>query len=187
MSEFKNMSWYVTDAASASYYSHCLKIKKGEVWLYPTITSYFTMFLFFAVGAIFMLSTIASYFEDGIFYYDSDFIPDVLLSSIFAGIGATMYTLRSRAVFSKEKGLYQDKRKAFAKPDVELSNIQCLQLFKHRVKGSKGNGYKCYQLNIVMHNGDRVTVMNHGGKREIIRDAHLLSDYLEIPLVTRDI
>jgi len=63
-----------------------------------------------------------------------------------------------------------------------LKDIHALQIISELRSGSKGGPYHSYELNIVLTDGQRINVVNHGDKTRIEADANILSKFLDVPL-----
>jgi hypothetical protein len=50
-----------------------------------------------------------------------------------------------------------------------------------RVSGNKSS-YLSYELNLVLSDGRRINVIDHGDKIKILVDAHDLAEFLDIPI-----
>jgi hypothetical protein len=62
-----------------------------------------------------------------------------------------------------------------------LSSIHALQLLSEFVSGSK-NSYYSYELNLVLDNGSRINVVDHGNLERLRADASTLSQFLDKPV-----
>lgn len=113
-----------------------------------------------------------------------------VFSLLFIGAGSLFYYLKAKpVVFDKLSGLYWKGRK---KPDhnfnstgkqegVPLREIYAIQLVSEYIKGDK-NSYYSYELNLVLSNGERLNVIDHGKKSKIVEDANTLSEFLNKPV-----
>lgn len=116
------------------------------------------------------------------------FLP--LFGLVFGGVG--FYTLRSAMVprvFDLSHGYYcRDRRKpehsfdvSAIKDHIRLEQIHALQLISEHVTTSKSS-YRSYELNLVLRDGSRIHVIDHGGRQALVRDAKTLSTFLDKPL-----
>ncbi|MFC1839938.1 hypothetical protein ACFL1N_10185 [Thermodesulfobacteriota bacterium] len=108
----------------------------------------------------------------------------------FAGAGGSLLYFRTvPIVFDKRTGYFWKGRKA---PDevidqrplkhfVELEQIHALQLISEYVSENKYS-YNSYELNLVLEDGKRINVIDHGNRNKLREDAGTLSDFLEIPV-----
>jgi len=62
-----------------------------------------------------------------------------------------------------------------------LHDIHALQIISEFCRSSK-NSYFSYELNIVMNDGRRINVVDHGNKEQLKRDANALSNFLNKPV-----
>lgn len=114
----------------------------------------------------------------------------ILFGGIFVGVGAFLYyTFAKPVVFDKMKGFYW---KGWKKPDhttertatknmAPLSEIHALQIVKEYVRSDK-NSYYSYELNLVLRDGTRLNVVDHGKINALREEALKLSQFLGKPL-----
>lgn len=113
-----------------------------------------------------------------------------LFGLVFGSVG--FFTLRSAMiprVFDLAHGYYcRDRRKpeqsfdvSAIRDHVRLDQIHALQLISERCSG-KNSSYSSYELNLVLTDGSRLNVVDHGGRQAILRDAEALSNFLGKPL-----
>ncbi len=109
---------------------------------------------------------------------------------VFTIIGACMlYFGTAPIVFDKQKGFFWKGRKApdevFDKTTIkhftELENIHALQLISEYCRGNKSSYYS-YELNLILKDGNRINVVDHGNQRKLKEDANTLSAFLEKPV-----
>ncbi len=70
---------------------------------------------------------------------------------------------------------------------IPFSQIHGLQLIEEYNRDSRINiadsyMYYSYELNLILKNADRVNIMSHGDKNEMIKDAKMLAAYLSVPI-----
>lgn len=60
--------------------------------------------------------------------------------------------------------------------------MRALQVLTEHVSSDKGS-YRSYELNLVLADGSRLNVTDHGKLDRIMNDAKALSEFLEVPLI----
>jgi hypothetical protein len=149
---------------------------------------FFGSFLLGGIGVAVGVS--AFHFSTGTF----PFSPDTVLP-LFAGIGfavvggCLLYFGTAPIVFDKSRGFFWKGRKAregvfdsnSLKHFAGLEDIHALQLISEYCRGSK-RSYYSYELNLVLRNGRRINVMDHGDCEKLREDAQTLSQFLERPV-----
>ncbi|MBO3117544.1 hypothetical protein J4050_12355 [Winogradskyella sp. DF17] len=109
---------------------------------------------------------------------------------IFTSVGAYMfYSFYKPIVFDKSKGLYRKgyntKKRAEnvfkSAQKIRLIEIIAFQIIGERVKGDK-NTFNSFELNMVLKNGKRKNIVDHGNLKSIINDAQSLSEFLDVPI-----
>jgi hypothetical protein len=76
----------------------------------------------------------------------------------------------------------------FKRPDrqhkdklTDLNRVKALQLMTEKVSGSKSR-YNSYELNLILDDGSRVAVVDHGNYEQMLIDAEQLAKTLHVPL-----
>jgi hypothetical protein len=116
----------------------------------------------------------------------------ILGSLAFAAAGVVMYYFLCRpAVFDRHIGWYWKGNPTLRAHQqlqsltqaTALSNIHALQLLSEYIPGdSDSSPYHSYELNLVLKNGRRLNVMDHGDLPSLMADAKLLARFLGVPL-----
>lgn len=92
-------------------------------------------------------------------------------------------------VFDKQDGLFWKGRKpdsvmltqeATAKY-ARLEVVHALQIIAEYLT-SKNGGYYSYELNLVLKDGNRINVVDHGNRKRLAEDAQVLADFLGVPV-----
>lgn len=108
--------------------------------------------------------------------------------ALFVGVGSFMfYSYAKPIIFDKMNGNYWKGWKQPAQgyshtpPEngARLSNIHAIQLLSEYVRGEK-KSYYSYELNIVLKDGKRLNVVDHGSHSRLIDDAEKLSQFLGV-------
>ena len=113
-------------------------------------------------------------------------IAPVLFSSVFMAIGFLLYYFGTAPiVFDKTVGYFWKGRKSpqdspepgTIKKLALLEDIHAIQLLSEYVRGSKSSYYS-YELNLVLNDGRRITVIDHGNLKRLREDAQKLAQFL---------
>ena len=114
-----------------------------------------------------------------------------LFGLVFAGVGIFMLRSYIKPVkFDKMNGYFWKGWKApqpynsgneQLKDAVRLVDIHALQVISEYIRGDK-KSYYSYELNLVLKNGERVNVIDHGNKNKVIEDANRLANFLGKPV-----
>jgi hypothetical protein len=147
-------------------------------------------FIFLLVGIGVLIGFSFSKLSSGGFSFQMDTIMPLLFGVIFASVGGSLlYYGTAPIVFDKRKGAFWKGRKS---PDevfnkkalkyfAELERIHALQLISEYCRGNKSSYYS-YELNIVLEDGSRINVVDHGNQSKLRDDATTLSDFLGKPV-----
>lgn len=118
----------------------------------------------------------------------SNIIP-LIIGLVFTTVGISIiYMFSKPVVFDKIAGYFWKGRKTpdrysgqTPKSAVRLSDIHAFQLITEHVRGSERSFYS-YELNLVLKDGSRHNVMDHGNIDELRRDAETLSKFMNKPV-----
>jgi hypothetical protein len=150
--------------------------------------AFYLIFLLFGLGiaAGFTISKIS----DNTFAFDFDTMMLMLFGFVFASVGgALLYFGTSPVVFDKTLGFFWKGRKSprevfdtnSIKKIAKLEDVHAIQLISEYVRGDKSSYYS-YELNLVLEDGTRINVIDHGNKKTIRENADALSLFLEKPV-----
>ena len=114
----------------------------------------------------------------------------ILFGLVFAGVGGAMYYFGTMpVVFDKVRGFYWKGHRppyeladpAARKQATRLEQIHALQLLSEYCRG-KNNSYYSYELNLVLKDGRRLNVIDHGNLGKLRADAAALARFLGKPV-----
>ena len=150
----------------------------------PSWMTKFLSMIFFVMGLlliVFLMKKSPDSFRD--------YIP-IGMAAIFcaAGIG-TYYSSKTPIVFDRNHGYFCRSRE---KPELmmdptrlkryaPLKRVHALQIISEYIK-TKKSSYYSYELNLVLDDGSRVHVIDHGNHLALRTDAETLSKFLDKPL-----
>lgn len=146
--------------------------------------------VFILVGLGLPSSQIYLAFQNGRAFFDGDFLSMLLFGTVFSIVGAALfYSYAKPVVFDKTNGFFWKGWKA---PDIasvenpgshstRISNIHALQIISEYVRGDKSSYYS-YELNLVLKDGSRLNVIDHGDVYRIRENAGVLSQFLGKPV-----
>ena len=69
--------------------------------------------------------------------------------------------------------------------EIPFNDIIALQIVEENVRTKKSN-YMSYELNIITNNYSRINLMDHGNIKQLTNDAKVLSEALNVPVITID-
>lgn len=113
----------------------------------------------------------------------------LFFGSIFTSVGSYLaYQYLQPIVFDKTKGFFW---KGWKEPEMygrdnpkgatRLSEIHALQILSEYIR-SDNSSYYSYELNLILRDGNRVNVIDHGKLDQMRKDAAELSSFLGKPL-----
>ncbi|NER14740.1 hypothetical protein GWK08_14885 [Leptobacterium flavescens] len=89
---------------------------------------------------------------------------------------------------SSPSGKVDRKKRIFSlgRTRIPLADVYAVQVLSEFVQGSSSSGsFYSYEINLVMRNGERLNIMDHGAESYIIEDAHSLGRFLKVPVWNR--
>jgi len=149
---------------------------------------FYLVFFFVGVGALVGVSY--ANIRSGEFGFNGQTIMPILIGFVFALAGGCLFYFGTAPiVFDRRRGYFWKGRKSpdevFDKTKLkrfaELQDIHALQLISEYVSGNK-NSYYSYELNLVLKDGSRTNVVDHGSIGRLREDADTLSAFLEKPV-----
>ncbi len=188
--------WTPAKKGGASFKTHQLvEINSGRIEFKTSFGAklFACVFLFIVIGGaigipIVLLST------ETLSLDDKSTMIFLLFDAIFGLIfflagGWMLYSFTKPIVFDKRSKYFWKGRKSpeqvFNKKDlksfVKLENIYAIQLISEYCSGDKSSYYS-YELNLVLEDGERINVVDHGNKKQLREDSKILSSFLKIPL-----
>lgn len=156
----------------------------------PTAFALVFFLVFFLVGLAVMFGFTYLHLSRGTFAFNVESIMPIVLGLIFTTAGILMHRAGSEPrVFDKQKGYYwkgrQGEMGAFdprkLKVSAELRRIHALQLISEYCRSDKSSYYS-YELNLVLEDGNRLNVVDHGNRKKLREDARTLAAFLGVPV-----
>jgi hypothetical protein len=149
---------------------------------------FYLVFLLAGTGILAGFSV--SGFFSGSLALDMDTLLPMGIGLVFAIAGACLlYFGTAPVVFDRRTGFFWKGRTApgevfdnsTLKHCAELKKIYALQLISEYCSGNKSSYYS-YELNLVLDDGRRINVIDHGNKNKLREDAGMVSAFLEKPV-----
>jgi hypothetical protein len=181
--------WDPLRGGGTNFRTHAMKKVDDNRCVFKTAGGYIAFCaLFMAIG---LGVTIAILFASHASQF-KDYLP-LLIGVVFGAVGFCMLYFGGKPVtFDRESGLawrgWRDPRSDFEHGQEKipmlcrLDEIHALQIVSEFVKGSKNRSYLSYELNLVMPDGSRLNVVDHGDIARLRLDAAELGLFLEVPV-----
>lgn len=177
--------WGALKRGGSNYRTHKLaNDEEGNLVFKPSALSKFG----FLIPVPFLFYMIYSGLFDVIPFSDNPVLMGMVLVFFAFGVISYLRLLKIRK-FDFANGVYWKGFKAPKEVDdlgssknwAYLKDIGGLQIIRERVRSNRSN-YASYELNLVLKNGDRRNVMDHGNLVRLREEAKQLSERLEVPL-----
>jgi hypothetical protein len=183
--------WTPASGGGTNFRTHKLiSSEVGRIEFQASLMSKVFSLIFVIVGLGVAIPIPMSRFSSGDFALDMEIIIVFLGGAFFAILGGALFVYGTAPiVFDKQKDAFWRGRQA---PDrvfdtstikhyAKLKDIHALQLISERCRG-KNSIYYSYELNLVLKNGQRTNVVDHGDLNSLRADAASLSDFLKKPV-----
>jgi hypothetical protein len=191
--------WVPAVEGGASFCTRKLvQVSSGRVEFRPTTAGRVIPLIFLVVGLAALAFVVYALSND---VGDSPFITIVPLAvgCLFAGGGGTLYWFMTRRIaFDQGTGCFwKGGSTPISVADIEsrkdtapLAQIHAVQLISEFIetarRSSRGSGsssrYYSYEINLVLKDGSRINVVDHGDLARIQQDARQLGQFLDVPI-----
>lgn len=188
----EKVDWVPAKGGGANFSTHKLVSNRDyRVEFHATMKAklFYGVFLVVGLGVLyqFSISKILAGYTD---IFKLDFLMTSIFGILFSAAGAAMlYFGTVPVVFDKNAGSfwkgragdgkYLDKKKV--KFSGLLSDIHALQLISEHCEGDDSSYYS-YELNLILGDGQRINVVDHGNKKQVRQETATLSAFLEKPV-----
>ena len=186
------ISWEPASKAGSSMKTHrIVKVGIDRMDFVPTFGTKITLILIIAVGV--SLGVVS------FFIWRTEILPYVIASA-FVGVGTwCLLKLLRPIVFDKGNGMFRIGRAtqrlradSTSKNQARLNAIYAIQLLSKYTKSSgsdgRSGGFTSFELNLILRDGERINVVDHGDLEALQEDAATLATFLDVPVwdVARD-
>lgn len=183
--------WTPARGGGASFRTHKLvEVNPGRLEFQASLGARLFSLVFLLAGMGLLIGFSASKLKSGGFAFDMDTIMPMGIGLVFAiAGGCLLYFGTAPVVFDRRLGFFWKGRNApgevfdnsTLKHCAELNKIHALQLISEYCRGNK-NSYYSYELNLVLEDGRRINVVDHGNKEKLREDAAAVAAFLEKPV-----
>jgi hypothetical protein len=183
--------WNPAKGGGASFCTHKLvTVNSNRMEFRASIGAklFYLVFLIAGLGVMFAFS--GAKLSSGGFAFDMETIMPLSIGLIFSCVGGCLlYFGTAPIVFDKRRGYFWKGRKSPAevsdkrslKHFAQLDEIHALQLISEYCSGDKSSYYS-YEMNIVLKDGQRINVVDHGKQSKLKDDAGVIAGFLGVPV-----
>lgn len=185
------LEWRPLKSGGANFQTHKLVVvglDRVEFCATVGLKVFCAIFTLLGFGGLLMMP--AMLVKLGLGGFNPALLIPLLVGGVFMAVGIGMYRSGSAPiVFDRRKGLFWKGRvapdavldKRQIKDLIALDDIVGLQIITERVRGNKSS-YNSYELNLVLKDGERINVVDHGGAAKLRADARELGVFLDKPV-----
>ncbi|HUF08756.1 MAG TPA: hypothetical protein VMO47_05505 [Rhodothermales bacterium] len=188
-----DIDWSPLRGGGANFRTHRLVPVDLETTVFkPTVGALVFYFAFMLFGVIPSAIGFWQLVSEG-FHWQKEILIPFGFGAVFGTIGFALFAFGSRPiVFDKNRGYYWKGRKdpdaVWSKEELkhfaELKDVHGLQIVSEWVKSDKSS-YASYELNLVLKDGSRMNVVDHGNETKLREDAEVLAGFLGVPLIEK--
>lgn len=159
------------------FLSHKIIINGDIAFLRPTITAMLFCAIYIVVG-IFLIALATYQLMISTKYDLAIFVGGFGIAIGTFGISLIQPFL-SRASFDRTLGIFNNHTDR----NVKLHNITSLQINNKMIQRKHTISYACYELNLLTDHGRRINILNHNDQQQLIHDAYLLGEFLDVEVI----
>ena len=184
-------AWSPAKSGGANFRTHKLvETNRGRMEFRPSIFAYLFYSIFFLIGLGLVIGFSVSQFSSGEFSFKMETVMPMLIGVVFAAVGGAMLYFGTKPiVFDGHKKFFWKGRvnpdhvanRSTIKDFASFKDIHALQLISEYCRGNKSSYYS-YELNLVLQNGSRINVVDHGSRSKLRADAEKLASFLGKPV-----
>lgn len=176
--------WTPCKRGGSNFCTHKLASKgPGRVAFRPTFGACIFYSVFLLLGGSIVVAGLRG-LASGNAANPGSIVGGILVGLVFAGPGAAMLWFGTRPiVFDRTVGMFW---KGWGTPQqgaaaiVDLGSIHALQVISEYCAGK--HSFYSYELNLVLADGSRINVVDHGDLGRVRSDAGKLAQFLDVPL-----
>ena len=169
------VSWHPTNQESGAFKTqHIVFHDQAKVRVSASLGGWLLCVFFFGLGALALVG--------GLF---GDNLPADLFLAGAGGILMALALVFDRR-FSKQLVFDRHKDSIYyegddSKSPTRISSVHAIQIIPAYRASPDSGGYS-FEINLVLKNGERINVMDHGNKDAIDHDTHILEECLGVPV-----
>ena len=182
------IEWSPAKGGGANFKTHNLvQVNRNRIVFRSSIGARIFYGVFLLMGLGFAVAFSYPQISEGTFNFSFDSFFPILFGFLFAVIGGLLLYFGTKPiVFEKGNGYFWKGRKNpetvyninDQKNCTKLKEIYALQIISEYVRSNKSSYYS-YELNLVLNDGSRINVIDHGKLDKIREDAEKLSQFLD--------
>ncbi len=183
--------WTPAKGGGANFRTHKLvEVDSGRLEFRASWGAKLFYLVFLLLGLGLLVAFSAFKFASSGFSFDVETIMPLAFGLVFACVGGGLWLAGTAPiVFDRHKGAFWKGRKspdqvfdkAQLKKYARFEDIHALQILSEHCRGNKSSYYS-YELNLVLKDGRRLNVVDHGNLNKLRADALILSAFLKKPV-----
>jgi hypothetical protein len=181
--------WGPAKSGGASFGTHRLEPMRHDRVEFTAkggAVAFFGAFLLMGIGIPMVFFVVAARTDAG---FAAVALP-MLVMAVFVAVGGFgLRSVTAPVVFDRGRGTYwkgrtpphEAPRQAPSGDHADLDDVYALQIISERCR-TKNSSYLSYELNLILKDGSRLNVVDHGNYEQLRGDAETLAEFLKKPL-----
>jgi len=188
----KLTGWEPLVRGGSNFATHTLDDNtRSKLEFKPSFGSYLVALVVVAVSAVLFFKLNEPFLQPWQWPDNFDEALPLLIPVLFAGFSIHLiYKLGEKIVFDKKRGIYWKGHKKPGRLTADNTNakytrfdeIHAIQLLTELCDGGKSSDFYSFELNLVLKNGKRLSVIDHGNKKRIRSNCDTLAKFLSVPV-----
>lgn len=172
----------ITSKGSSFYTQKLVKYANGLIKVRPTAKQVLFNLRFIWSG---LLSLLVAF---GLYVVLENYISilPAIIGGIFLWFGVNNMRQREIVIFDLDTAQFskEEEDESRVVPFSQIYGLQLIEVYNKEGRTNMGDSdrYYNYELNLILENGDRINIMSHGDKNEMIKDTKMLAAYLSVPI-----
>ncbi|MCE0559313.1 hypothetical protein, partial [Motilimonas sp. E26] len=183
------ISWEPANPGGTNFKAQKLIQTNQQIVITKTIGAMFFALVFTIPGLVAAVIASPYYFITGELFLGFFLL---IWGAMFSSAGFFVLHKGKKFTLDKAKGIYF-RGKAFddfgndnRSQQGYLKDIHAIQLIAEHIRTSSSNGspsnYMSYEMNLVLKDGERVNIMDHGKGQDVDESAQRLGEFLAVPI-----
>lgn len=184
-----NTDWSPLQSGGSNFKTHGFMLESSTRMRTKASTNYLLLggvFLLvgLGIGGFALYNLVTKGFEFGFAFM-------LLFPLVFGGFGLGIMRYPRPRVFDRNIGwfwvgspkLNHSMQLESLEKSCRLERITALQIIAERIASEDSTDYDSYELNLVLEDGSRLNVMDHGDWQSLADDARQLAEFLAVPIL----
>lgn len=172
----------IASEGSSFYTQRLVRYANGLIKVRPTVKQILFNLRFILSGLFALLVAFALF----VILENYISILPAVIGGTFLWFGVNNMRQREIVIFDLNTAQLSKKEEegSIVIPFSQIHGLQLMEVYygTSKIYSNSSDNYYVYELNLILKNSNRVNIMSHGDKNEMIKDAKMLAAYLSVPI-----